>query len=129
MCGIIGIHGNNESSTLAYMGLYAQQHRGQEGAGIVSSDGKKLHRFMGPGLVSDVFSDSKVFDNLLGDNAIGHVRYSTTGESDPKNVGPLMFNLGEIQISIAHNGNLVKQDVIKESLKESGAIFQTTTDT
>ena len=129
MCGIIGIYNNSESSTLAYMGLYAQQHRGQEGAGIVSSDGSNLHRFMGPGLVSDVFSDASVFENLQGNSAIGHVRYSTTGEPDPKNVGPLLFNLGDMEISVAHNGNLVNQQELRESLKDSGAIFQTTTDT
>lgn len=129
MCGIIGIYNNSESSTLAYMGLYAQQHRGQEGAGIVSCDGRNLHRYMGPGLVSDVFSDASLFDNLKGNAAIGHVRYSTTGESDHKNVGPLLFNLGDVEISIAHNGNLVNQQEIRKSLRDSGAIFQTTTDT
>ena len=78
MCGIIGIQNNSESAMLAYMGLYAQQHRGQEGAGVVSSDGVQLYRHMGQGLVSDVFSDSDVFDGLVGNSAIGHVRYSTT---------------------------------------------------
>ena len=86
MCGIIGIQNNKEAATFAYMGLYAQQHRGQEGAGVVSSDGKELHRHMGQGLVSDVFSNPEVFDSLIGNSAIGHVRYSTTGDSDPKNV-------------------------------------------
>ncbi len=84
MCGIIGIQNNPESAMLAYMGLYAQQHRGQEGAGIVSSDGVHLNRHMGQGLVSDVFSDPNVFDGLTGNSAIGHVRYSTTGHSDKK---------------------------------------------
>ena len=82
MCGIIGIQNNSEAAMLAYMGLYAQQHRGQEGAGIVSSDGSKLYRHMGQGVVADVFSDSNIFDGLLGESAIGHVRYSTTGDSD-----------------------------------------------
>ena len=129
MCGIIGIQNNSEAATLAYMGLYAQQHRGQEGAGVVSSDGTVLHRHMGQGLVSDVFSDSAVFDSLIGDSAIGHVRYSTTGSSDSKNVGPLTFNMGDYSLSIAHNGNLVNLDEIRKELQENGALFQTSTDT
>ena len=129
MCGIIGIQNNSEASMLAYMGLYAQQHRGQEGAGIVSSDGVSLHRHMGQGLVSDVFSDSKVFDGLVGNSAIGHVRYSTTGDSDKKNVGPLTFNMGEYYLSIAHNGNLVNIDTLRTELQKNGALFQTSTDT
>jgi len=129
MCGIIGIQNNNEAATLAYMGLYAQQHRGQEGAGVVSSDGRELHRHMGQGLVSDVFSNPEVFDSLIGNSAIGHVRYSTTGDSDPKNVGPLTFNMGEYRLSIAHNGNLVNIEGIRKQLQEDGALFQTSTDT
>ena len=129
MCGIIGIQNNEEAATLAYMGLYAQQHRGQEGAGVVSSDGKELHRHMGQGLVSDVFSNPEVFDFLIGNSAIGHVRYSTTGDSDPKNVGPLTFNMGEYSLSIAHNGNLVNIEGIRKQLQEDGALFQTSTDT
>ncbi|MBC8257269.1 MAG: amidophosphoribosyltransferase [Candidatus Marinimicrobia bacterium] len=129
MCGIIGIQNNIEAATLAYMGLYAQQHRGQEGAGVVSSDGKKLHRHMGQGLVSDVFSNPEVFDSLIGDSAIGHVRYSTTGNSDAENVGPLTFNMGNYSLSIAHNGNLVNIDEIRKQLQDDGALFQTSTDT
>jgi len=129
MCGIIGIHNNKESATLAYMGLYAQQHRGQEGAGVVSSNGKELHRHMGQGLVSDVFSNPEVFDSLVGDSAIGHVRYSTTGNSDAENVGPLTFNMGDYSLSIAHNGNLVNIDGIRKQLQDDGALFQTSTDT
>ena len=129
MCGIIGIHNNKEAATLAYMGLYAQQHRGQEGAGVVSSDGKELHRHMGQGLVSDVFSNPEVFDSLVGDSAIGHVRYSTTGNSDAENVGPLTFNMGDYSLSIAHNGNLVNIDEIRKQLQDDGALFQTSTDT
>jgi len=129
MCGIIGIQNNSEAAMLAYMGLYAQQHRGQEGAGVVSSDGTHLYRHMGQGLVSDVFSESDVFDGLVGDSAIGHVRYSTTGNSDKENVGPLTFNMGDYQISIAHNGNLVNIDDIRVKLQEEGALFQTSTDT
>ena len=129
MCGIIGIQNNSEAATLAYMGLYAQQHRGQEGAGVVSSDGKELNRHMGQGLVSDVFANPEVFDSLIGNSAIGHVRYSTTGNSDAENVGPLTFNMGDYSLSIAHNGNLVNIDEIRKQLQEDGALFQTSTDT
>ena len=129
MCGIIGIQNNPEAAMLAYMGLYAQQHRGQEGAGVVSSDGVQHFRHMGQGLVSDVFSDSDVFDGLIGDSAIGHVRYSTTGNSDKKNVGPLTFNMGDHYLTIAHNGYLVNIDKIRFELQEDGALFQTSTDT
>ena len=129
MCGIIGVYNNPEAATLAYMGLYAQQHRGQEGAGVISSDGNKLHRHMGQGLVSDVFSDSSIFESLPGHSSIGHVRYSTTGDSDPRNVGPLTFNVGDEFVSIAHNGNLVNLDQTRKDLQENGALFQTSTDT
>ncbi|MBT5078438.1 MAG: amidophosphoribosyltransferase [Candidatus Marinimicrobia bacterium] len=129
MCGIIGVYNNPEAATLAYMGLYAQQHRGQEGAGVISSDGTKLHRHMGQGLVSDVFSDSTIFESLPGHSSIGHVRYSTTGDSDPRNVGPLTFNVGDEYVSIAHNGNLVNLDQTRKDLQADGALFQTSTDT
>ena len=129
MCGIIGVYNNPEAATLAYMGLYAQQHRGQEGAGVISSDGTKLHRHMGQGLVSDVFSDSTIFETLPGHSSIGHVRYSTTGDSDPRNVGPLTFNVDDQFVSIAHNGNLVNLDQTRKDLQEDGALFQTSTDT
>jgi amidophosphoribosyltransferase len=84
---------------------------------------------MGQGLVSDVFSNPDVFDSLVGDSAIGHVRYSTTGNSDPKNVGPLTFNMGDYSLAIAHNGNLVNIDGIRKQLQDDGALFQTSTDT
>ncbi len=129
MCAIIGIYNNPESSTLAYMGLYAQQHRGQEGAGIVAAHEGKLKRHMGEGLVSEVFSDSTIFKKLPGYSSIGHTRYSTSGISDLKNVGPLLFNINGTSVSIAHNGNLVNIDETRSSLQESGALFQTETDT
>ena len=93
MCGIIGIYGNDEAATLAYLGLYAQQHRGQEGAGIVTLDNGKINRVMGDGLVADVYSDPEQLQGLHGNIAIGHTRYSTTGSMDPKNVGPMLFNI------------------------------------
>lgn len=129
MCGIIGIFGNPEAATLAYLGLYAQQHRGQEGAGIVSYDGEQVHRHMGQGLVADVFADPAVLKELPGAMAIGHTRYSTTGGLDAKNVGPLLFNVEDEPVSIAHNGNLVNLKALRSQLQREGAIFQTTTDT
>jgi len=129
MCGIIGVYNNPEAATLAYMGLYAQQHRGQEGAGVISSDGNKLHCHMGKGLVSDVFSDSSIFKTLPGHSSIGHVRYSTTGDSETRNIGPLTFNVGDEPVSIAHNGNLVNLEQTRKDLQENGALFQTSTDT
>ena len=129
MCGIIGIYGNSEASTLAYLGLYAQQHRGQEGAGIVTIEGRRPHRHMGHGLVSDVFSDRDVLGSLPGNRAIGHTRYSTTGGIDVKNVGPLLFNVQNQPVSIAHNGNLVNLKATRSRLQREGAIFQTSTDT
>ncbi|UCD38666.1 MAG: amidophosphoribosyltransferase [Fidelibacterota bacterium] len=129
MCGIIGIYGNPESATLAYLGLYAQQHRGQEGAGIVSLDQGQVHRHMGSGLVADVFADPEILRGLPGTMAIGHTRYSTTGSLDAKNVGPLLFNVEDQPVSIAHNGNLVNLLDRRQQLQKQGAIFQTTTDT
>lgn len=111
------------------MGLYAQQHRGQEGAGIVAAHEDKLKRHMGEGLVSEVFSDSSIFKKLPGHSSIGHTRYSTSGISDIKNVGPLLFNINGTSLSIAHNGNLVNIDKTRRSLQHSGSLFQTDTDT
>ena len=118
MCGIVGIYNNEEAANLAYMGLYAQQHRGQESAGIVSSDNGDLHRHASLGLVSDVFKDTKDLKRLHGNLAIGHVRYSTTGDDNEKNVGPL-WNYSSLlrkilgknykdnrRIAVSHNGNL-----------------------
>lgn len=129
MCGIIGIYGNPEAATLAYLGLYAQQHRGQEGAGIVSYDGERVHRHMGQGLVADVFADPLTLKDLPGTVVIGHTRYSTTGSIDAKNVGPLLFNVEDEPVSIAHNGNLVNLKARRRQLQKEGAIFQTSTDT
>ncbi len=129
MCGLIGIYGNPEAATLSYLGLYAQQHRGQEGAGIVSYDGERVHRHMGMGLVADVYAEKSSLEGLPGTMAIGHTRYSTTGSLDAKNIGPLLFNVEEQPISVAHNGNLVNLKATRQQLQRNGAIFQTTTDT
>ena len=129
-CGVFGIYSsdNLDVSTLTYYGLYALQHRGQESAGIVVSDGEKLDSHKAMGLVCDIFNE-ECLKKLKGKSAIGHVRYSTTGSSSAANAQPLLsqFKLGSI--AIAHNGNLVNADVIRELLEDAGVIFQTAVDT
>ncbi len=128
-CGIFGIYNHQEASNLTYLGLYALQHRGQEACGIVSSDGHELHAHKGMGLVADVFGNQDIFKKLPGRSAIGHVRYSTTGSSVLKNVQPIMVNYSRGSIAVAHNGNLVNAQRIKDELEAWGSIFQTTMDT
>lgn len=128
-CGIFGIYGHPEAANLTYLGLYALQHRGQESCGIVSSDGRGLHSHKSMGLVADVFGDQEIFRKLPGSAAIGHVRYSTTGDSAIKNVQPIMVDYSRGAIAVAHNGNLVNAQLIKDELEAWGSIFQTTMDT
>jgi amidophosphoribosyltransferase len=127
-CGVFGIYGHPEAANLTYLGLYTLQHRGQEGAGIVSSDGQQLYVQKGMGLVADVFTEENL-QALCGSTAIGHVRYSTSGESSLKNVQPLVVDYAEGSVAIAHNGNLVNTQFIRESLEAEGVTFQTTLDT
>jgi amidophosphoribosyltransferase len=128
-CGIFGVFDHPEAANLTYLGLYALQHRGQESCGIVSSDGVALHAHKNMGLVADVFGDPEIFKQLPGKSAIGHVRYSTTGSSVVKNVQPLMVDYSRGSIAVAHNGNLVNAQLIKDELEAWGSIFQTTMDT
>jgi len=128
-CGIFGIFNHPEASNLTYLGLYALQHRGQESCGIVSSDGKGLHAHKSMGLVADVFGNQDIFKTLPGRSAIGHVRYSTTGSSVLKNVQPIMVDYSRGSIAVAHNGNIVNAQIIKDELEAWGSIFQTTMDT
>ncbi|GFE58535.1 amidophosphoribosyltransferase [Geobacter sp. AOG1] len=128
-CGIFGIFGHPEAANLTYLGLYALQHRGQESCGIVSSDGASLHAHKGMGLVADVFGNQEIFKQLPGEGAIGHVRYSTTGSSVIKNVQPIMVDYSRGSIAVAHNGNIVNAQIIKDELEAWGSIFQTTMDT
>jgi amidophosphoribosyltransferase len=128
MCGVVGIFGHPEASTLAYLLLYALQHRGQESAGIVTTDGDTLIRHAGMGLVADVFSRD-VLGTLPGNAAIGHVRYSTAGDSRRSNAQPFLLRHHRGPIAIAHNGNLVNAALIREELEADGSIFQTTSDT
>jgi amidophosphoribosyltransferase len=128
VCGIVGIFGHPEAAKLSYLGLYALQHRGQESAGIVSAEGPSLTRRGGMGHVADVFS-REVIDELTGPIAIGHVRYSTSGDSNPANAQPFLLRHHRGPIAVAHNGNLVDAALIRSDLEGDGAIFQTTTDT
>ncbi|MDP1759787.1 MAG: amidophosphoribosyltransferase [Thermodesulfovibrionales bacterium] len=126
-CGVFGVYGHSEASNLAYLGLYALQHRGQEGAGICSSDGRHLHLEKSMGLVADIFSEKRL-KKLPGHIAIGHNRYSTAGSSALKNVQPILVNFALGPLAIAHNGNLVNAGEIREELEKEGAIFQSTSD-
>jgi len=127
-CGVFGIYNHLEAAHLTYLGLYALQHRGQESAGIVSSDGVDIYSHVGEGLVADVFADRSVLKALKGSIAIGHNRYSTTGSSGLQNVQPLVARLKDGPIAIAHNGNLVNSASLRRKFEEQGSIFQTTTD-
>ncbi|MCK5680482.1 class II glutamine amidotransferase, partial [bacterium] len=128
MCGIIGIYNHPEASNLAYLGLYAMQHRGQESAGIISTDGNEFYSHKSMGLVSDIFP-LDVIEKLQGNTAIGHVRYSTTGASLLNNSQPFMINYAHGTLAIAHNGNLVNAEEIKRDLVSQGSIFQSSMDT
>jgi amidophosphoribosyltransferase len=126
-CGVFGVFGHPEAANLAYLGLYALQHRGQEGAGICSSDGKQMYVEKGMGLVADIFSEKRL-KKLPGHIAIGHNRYSTAGSSVLKNVQPIVANFALGSLALAHNGNLVNAGDLRKSLENEGAIFQSTSD-
>ena len=128
-CGVFGIFGSPDAATLTTLGLHALQHRGQEGAGIVTFDGDSFHGTRRPGLVSDFFTKENVIKKLVGRNAIGHVRYSTTGGSLLKNIQPLYADLSSGGFACAHNGNLTNASLLRNNLVEDGAIFQSTSDT
>src|SRR6185295_384390 len=126
-CGVFGIYGHPNAAELTYYGLYALQHRGQESAGIVTSDGKQFREFHGMGLVSQVF-DGGILHRLIGNMAVGHTRYSTTGSSHMRNAQPLTGNCRRGQIAIAHNGNLTNAAAVREELEAKGSMFKTTVD-
>lgn len=128
-CGVFGIWGAPEAAQIVYQGLFAQQHRGQESAGIVVSDGSTLNGHMGMGLVSQCFTPRMLREELAGSAAIGHVRYSTTGSSKLCNAQPLLrqFSLGPV--AVAHNGNLINAALLRNEYEAHGHIFQSTTDT
>ncbi len=128
-CGVFGIIGHPEAANMNYLGLYALQHRGQEGCGISASDGSSIRTHVGGGLVADVFKDNKIFDSLPGQAAIGHVRYSTAGGDSLKNCQPITVNYSRGSIAVAHNGNLVNAQEVRGELEKTGSIFSTTADT
>ncbi len=126
-CGVCGIFNHQDSSKLTYFGLYALQHRGQESAGIVSSDGTNVNIYKNMGLVPEVFSE-EILQGLQGHLSIGHVRYSTTGASIVTNAQPFMVTHKGTTLAVAHNGNLVNSINLREKLEQQGSIFQTTMD-
>jgi len=128
-CGIFGISNHEDASALVALGLHALQHRGQEGCGIVSFDGKNYHSEKRQGLVGDHFTDPETLKKLPGSFAIGHNRYSTTGETSLRNIQPFFADLHMGGLSVAHNGNLTNALLLRESLVKDGAIFRTTSDT
>ena len=126
---MIAVYGCSDAATLSYLGLYALQHRGQESCGVVSSDGRRVHKHLGIGLVADVFRDRHILDSLQGHLAIGHNRYSTTGATHFINAQPLVVNSKDGPFAIAHNGNFINSQTIRSQLVAHGSIFQTSTDT
>ncbi len=128
-CGIFGIYGHAEASTLTQLGLFALQHRGQEACGIVSSDGEDLHQFRSQGLVADVLTEDVLIGELLGTSAIGHTRYSTAGKNTIKEVQPFSVTCQHGQLAICHNGNLPFANEKRKELEQAGAIFSSTSDT
>ena len=127
-CGLFGVFGHPDAAHLAYMGLYALQHRGQESAGIAAADGQKIRLEKGMGLVNDVFTEGRL-DALTGDRALGHVRYSTSGETVATNAQPYLIECHRGPIAVGHNGNLVNAAILRQELEAAGSIFQSTSDT
>ncbi|MGH9387592.1 MAG: amidophosphoribosyltransferase [Vicinamibacterales bacterium] len=127
-CGVFGIYGHAEASKMAYLGLYALQHRGQESAGIASADGTRVRVMREMGYVNDIFNAEKLA-HLSGQIAIGHTRYSTAGESKLSNAQPIVIDCVHGQIGVGHNGNIVNADEVRQRLVRAGSIFQTNSDT
>src|SRR6202007_402297 len=127
-CGVAGVFGHPEAAKLAYLGLYALQHRGQESAGIVSSDGRELYLEKSMGLVADIFQP-EVLERLPGDAALGHTRYSTAGDTSLMNAQPIVIDCNKGKLALGHNGNLPSAAKWRRTLEHKGSIFQTTSDT
>lgn len=127
-CGLFGIENHGDAARLAYFGLYAQQHRGQESAGIVAWDGQRMHEHKDMGLVHNVFTERDLSETLRGHTAIGHVRYSTAGSSSVRNAQPFMVHHVDQMIAVAHNGNLVNYRPLRRKMEEDGAIFHSESD-
>src|SRR5580698_7245965 len=127
-CGVVAIYGHPEAAKMTYLGLYALQHRGQESCGIAASDGQRVRVSRAMGYVADAFN-GEVLDTLPGSTAIGHVRYSTAGESKLANAQPLLIDCAHGQIAVGHNGNLVNAGELRDELVSDGSIFQSSSDT
>lgn len=127
-CGVFGIWGHQDASQITYYRLHSLQHRGQEGTGMVVTDGKKLKGIKGEGLVTEIFT-ADAMKELEGKAAIGHVRYATAGGGGYENVQPLLFNSQSGSLALCHNGNLVNATALKHQLEGQGSIFQTSSDT
>ncbi|MGF1994789.1 amidophosphoribosyltransferase [Enterococcus casseliflavus] len=128
-CGVFGVWGHPDAARVTYFGLHSLQHRGQEGAGIVTNDAGKLNGHRDLGLLAEVFSDERVLQRLIGDAAIGHVRYATAGNGSVDNIQPFLFKFFDQQIGLAHNGNLTNAKSLRKSLEKAGAIFHSNSDT
>src|SRR5438477_947832 len=128
-CGVFGIFGHDDAAALTALGLHALQHRGQEAAGIVAFNGERFHSERRLGLVGDHFSNERTINRLQGRVALGHVRYSTTGETILRNVQPLFAELATGGLAVAHNGNLTNGLTLRRNLVRDGAICQSTSDT
>lgn len=128
-CGVFGVFGAPDASQLAYYGLHTLQHRGQEGAGIVSSDGQHLYQHRDRGLLAAVFADPAELKRLVGNAAIGHVRYGTSGHNSIANVQPFLFRFHDGDVALAHNGNLTNAVTLRRQLEDEGAVFQSDSDT
>lgn len=128
-CGVFGIWGHQEASKVTYFGLHALQHRGQEGAGIVSNDEGILKGYRNLGLLTDVFSSSETLTNLSGRAAIGHVRYATSGTGEVNNIQPFLFKFFDGDFALAHNGNLINAKTLRHKVESEGGIFHSNSDT
>lgn len=128
-CGIFGVYNNPNAANLTYSGLFALQHRGQESSGMVVSDGNRLTRYTGMGLVKQVFRHEDILNNLKGVHAIGHNRYSTTGSSNLINTQPILIDFKAGQMASSHNGNLINAIALRKEMEDNGSIFTSTTDT
>ncbi|OAQ57130.1 amidophosphoribosyltransferase [Enterococcus thailandicus] len=128
-CGIFGVWGHQDAASVTYFGLHSLQHRGQEGAGIVSNDEGRLHGHRDLGLLSEVFKDQRKLTQLTGNAAIGHVRYATAGNGSVDNIQPFLFKFYDVSVGLAHNGNLTNARSLRKELEQDGAIFHSNSDT
>lgn len=128
-CGVFGVWNHAEASKVTYFGLHSLQHRGQEGAGIVSADDKNMYSHRDLGLIADVFKNKYNLNKLLGNKSLGHVRYATAGSNGVRNVQPFLFEFHDLNIAICHNGNLINAKTLRKELEKEGAIFHSSSDT